>query len=435
MHRSFWLLIFVVVLGSTHTALSQSLSSQDRDRGVIMLKAARDDIRKNYYDAAFRGIDLEGRTKFAEERIKQAKTNGEVFGIIAQFLLELNDSHTVFLPPQRQARIEYGWQMQTFGDDCYVIAVKPKSDAEAQGLKPGDKVLKVDGIAPNRGNLWFYYYLYTALAPRPVVKVEVQSPDEQPRELLLKAKVQSGKQVFDFTDTFDVNAYYRELEDEAHITEHRAVEVTKDIGIWRLPSFDLSSDEVDERIDKVKKYQTLIIDARRNGGGAVETLQRLVGNLFDRNVTIADMKLRKESKPMVAKTRGDSGFKGRLFVLVDSNSGSASEVLARVVQLEKRGTVIGDRTAGKVMRSRVYPHQIGLETVVLYGVSVTDADLIMSDGKSLEGVGVAPDEILLPTAEDIRSQKDSVLSRAVAMAGGTLDPAEAGKLFPFKWKP
>jgi len=87
------------------------------------------------------------------------------------------------------------------------------------------------------------------------------------------------------------------------------------------------------------------------------------------------------------------------------------------------------------MRSRVYPHQIGLETVVLYGVSVTDADLIMSDGKSLEGVGMAPDEILLPTAEDIRSQKDSVLSRAVAMAGGTLDPAEAGKLFPFKWKP
>ena len=435
MHRSFWLLIFFVVLGSTHTALSQSLSSQDRDRGVIMLKAARDDIRKNYYDAAFRGIDLEGRTKFAEERIKQAKTNGEVFGIIAQFLLELNDSHTVFLPPQRQARIEYGWQMQTFGDDCYVIAVKPKSDAEAQGLKPGDKVLKVDGIAPNRGNLWFYYYLYTALAPRPVVKVEVQSPGEPPRPLELKAKVQSGKQVFDFTDTFDVNAYYRELEDEAHVTEHRAVEVSKDIGIWRLPAFDLSSDEVDERIDKVKKYQTLIIDARRNGGGAVETLQRLVGNLFDRDVTIADMKLRKESKAMVAKTRGDSGFKGRLFVLVDSNSGSASEVLARVVQLEKRGTVIGDRTAGKVMRSRVYPHQIGLETVVLYGVSVTDADLIMSDGKSLEGVGVAPDEILLPTAEDIRSQKDSVLSRAVAMAGGTLDPAEAGKLFPFKWKP
>ena len=433
MHRSFWLLIVILVL--TQTALSQTLSSQDRDRGVVMLKAVRDDIKKNYYDPTFRGIDLEARTKFAEERIKQARTNGEVFGVIAQFLLEFKDSHTIFLPPQRNARIEYGWQMQTFGDDCYVIAVKPKSDAEAQGLKPGDKVLKVDGIAPNRENLWFYYYLYTALAPRPVVKVEVQSPGEQPRQLELKAKVQTIRLVRDLTDTIDLNAYFRELEDEAHMVEHRAVEVSKDVGIWRLPSFDLTSDGVDERIDKVKKYQTLIIDLRRNGGGAEETLQRLVGNLFDRDITIGDLKRRKESKALVAKTRGDSGFKGRLFVLVDSESGSAAEILARVVQLEKRGTVIGDRTSGMVMRSRLYPHQIGLETVVFYGVSVTDADVIMSDGKSLEGLGVQPDEILLPTAEDIRSQKDSVLARAAALAGGTLDPVEAGKLFPFKWKP
>ena len=131
-----------------------------------MLKAARDDIRKNYYDPGFRGIDLEARTKLAEERIKQAKSNAEMFGIIAQVLLDFNDSHTVFLPPQRSTHVEYGWQMQMFGDSCYVIAVKPKSDADKQGLKPGDKVLKIDGIAPKRENLWFYYYLYTALAPR-----------------------------------------------------------------------------------------------------------------------------------------------------------------------------------------------------------------------------------------------------------------------------
>lgn len=436
MQRRYPLLVSVIVLlGSTHAVFSQSISSQDRDRGIIMLKAARDDIRKNYYDPTFRGIDLDARTKVAEEKIKQAKSNAEVFGTIAQLLLEFNDSHTLFLPPQRSARIEYGWQMQTFGDECYVIAVKPKSDADAKGLKPGDKVIKVDGIAPNRANLWFYYYLYTALAPRPIVKVEVQSPGEQPRELELKAKVQTGKQVFDLTDTFDLNAYWRELEDEARMSEHRYYEVNKEIVIWRLRSFDLSADAVDESIDKVKKYKTLILDLRRNGGGSVETLQRLAGNLFDREITIGNMKLRKESKPMMAKTRGDSGFKGNLLVLVDSDSGSASEVLARVVQLEKRGKVLGDRTEGKVMRSRLYPHQIGLETVVFYAVSVTDADLIMSDGHSLEGTGVVPDEVLLPTAEELRTQKDSVLARAVALAGGTLDPVEAGKLFPFKWKP
>src|SRR6185436_17113116 len=120
------------------------------------------------------------------------------------------------------------------------------------------------------------------------------------------------------------------------------------------------------------------------------------------DITIGNIKRRKEDKALVAKTRGDSGFKNNLIVLVDSRSGSASEVLARVVQLEKRGTVMGDRTSGKVMRSRLYSHQIGLETQVFYGVSVTDADLVMSDGKSLEGVGVQPDQVAIPTAEDLR---------------------------------
>ena len=436
MSRSISLLLFTfVLLGCVDQVLAQSLSSQDRDRAVIMLKAVRDDIRKNYYDPNFRGMDLEAKTKAAEEKIKLAKSNAEVFGVIAQMVLDFNDSHTIFLPPQRLSRVEYGWQMQAFGDECYVIAVKPKSDADAKGLKPGDKVLKIDGIAPNRNNLWIYYYLYTALAPRPGVNMEVQSPGQQPRQLELKAKVKTGKQVFDLTDTIDLNAYWREQADEARMKEHTIVELGSDVAIWRMPSFDVSPDIVDDRIDRVKKFKTLILDLRRNGGGAEETLKRLVGNLFDRDITIGELKRRKETKPLVAKTRGDSGFKNNLIVLVDSESGSAAEVVSRVVQLEKRGTILGDRSAGKVMRSRFYPHQIGLETVVFYGVSVTDADLIMPDGKSLEVAGVSPDEVLLPTADDLRDQKDSVLSRAVAAAGSKLDPVEAGKLFPFKWKP
>jgi carboxyl-terminal processing protease len=437
MRQPFWpLVLFFVLVAFTNTVFSQSLSSQERDRAMIMLRTARDDIRKNYYDPNFRGIDLDARTKLAEERVKQAKSNGEVFGIIAQMLLEFNDSHTVFLPPQRTSRIEYGWQMQTFGDNTYVLAVKPKSDAEAKGLKPGDKVIKIDGIAPNRANLWVYQYLYTALAPRQMVNMEVQSPGEQPRMLEVKAKVKSGKQILDLVDnTFDVNALLREEAEESRLNEHTAVELTNEIGIWRMPLFDLTSDGVDDRVDKIKKYKTLILDLRRNGGGAVETLQRLIGNLIDREITIGNLKMRKESKPMLSKVRKDGGFKGNLIVLVDSDSGSAAEVLARVVQLEKRGTIIGDRTAGKVMRSRLYPHQLGFDTVAFYAVSVTDADLIMGDGVSLEGPGVVPDEVALPTAEDLRSQKDPVLSRAAELAGAKLDPAEAGKLFPFKWKP
>lgn len=428
------LILTLVLIGCVYPVFSQSLSAQERDRALIMLKSARDDIKKNYYDPNFRGMDLDARSKLAEEKIKQAKSNAEVFGIIAQMLLEFNDSHTVFLPPQRSTRVEYGWEMQTFGDNTYVIAVKPKTDAEAKGVKPGDKVLKIDGIAPNRSNLWIYHYLYNALAPRPIVRMEIQSPGEQPRLVEVTAKLRERKKVFDLTDTIDFNVFRRELEDEARMIEHKLVELG-DVGIWRMPAFDLSEDDVDNGVNKAKKFKTLILDLRRNGGGDEKTMLRLIGNLFDRDITVGNIKRRKEEKPLVAKTRGDGGFKNNLIVLIDSESASAAEVVARVVQLEKRGTVLGDRTSGKVMRSRLYPHQMGIDTVVFYGVSVTDADVIMSDGKSLEGVGVSPDEMLLPTSEDLRAQKDSVLSRAAAAAGTKLDPAEAGKFFPFKWKP
>ena len=429
------LLVLTLVLLGCATPIFAQLSSQDRDRALIMVRAARDDIKKNYFDPNFRGIDIEARSKAAEEKIKQAKSNAEVFGVIAQMLLDFNDSHTIFLPPQRTSRVEYGWEMQTFGENTYVIAVKPKSDAEAQGIKPGDKVLRLDGIAPNRSNLWIYNYIYRTLSPRPVVKMEVQSPGAEPRIVEVKAKVKEGKKVFDLTDTIDINAYWRDQEDEDRLNQHKVWEISDDIAVWRMPSFDLSQDAVDDAINKVKKRKTLILDLRRNHGGAVETLRNLVGNFFDRDVTIGTTKTRKEEKALVAKTRGDGGFKNNLIVLVDSESGSAAEVFARVVQLEKRGAVIGDRTSGKVMVSRLYSHQIGLETQVFYGVSVTNADLLMSDGKSLEGPGVTPDEVSLPTGEDLRGEKDPVLARAVAAAGGTIDPAAAGKLFPFKWKP
>ena len=87
------------------------------------------------------------------------------------------------------------------------------------------------------------------------------------------------------------------------------------------------------------------------------------------------------------------------------------------------------------MISRAHPHQLGIDVVAFYSASITEADVIMSDGKSLEQLGVTPDETLLPTPENLRARQDPVLSRAAAILGVKLDPAEAGKLFPFRWKP
>jgi carboxyl-terminal processing protease len=185
---------------------------------------------------------------------------------------------------------------------------------------------------------------------------------------------------------------------------------------------------------KVKSHQALILDLRGNGGGAEITLQRLIGSLIDHDVKIGDLKRRKESKPLLAKTRGSEIFKGKLIVLVDSNSGSASEVFARVIQLEKRGMVVGDQSGGKVMRSKGYPFDLGTDVSVGFAVSITDADLIMTDGKSLEHAGVTPDQMLLPTAADMAAKRDPVLAAAAEMVGVKLSPEKAGTLFPVEWQ-
>jgi C-terminal processing protease CtpA/Prc len=78
---------------------------------------------------------------------------------------------------------------------------------------------------------------------------------------------------------------------------------------------------------------------------------------------------------------------------------------------------------------------MGVDTIVTYAASVTDADVIMSEGQSLERVGVTPDETSLPTADNLRARQDPVLSRAAEILGVKLDPVEAGKLFPFRWTP
>ena len=118
-------------------------------------------------------------------------------------------------------------------------------------------------------------------------------------------------------------------------------------------------------------------------------------------------------------------------MLVDADSGSASELLARTVPRAHRGTVIGDRTAGTVMVARHTTLVAGAgENVVPYEVSVTVADIVMPDGGRLELIGVEPDLKVLPSAEDLAAGRDPVLAQALALAGRTMDAAAVGTLLP-----
>lgn len=414
---------------------AQSLDRIERERALLMLSNVKDQLKKHYYEPTIRGMDVDARFKAAEEKIKQATSLGQAFGVIAQVLIELDDSHTKFYPPSRPERIEYGWEMQMIGDECYVVAVKPGSDAAAQGLKEGDLILAVERFKPSRKEFWKMQYYYNILSPRAGLNVVVQSPGGQPREMSLKAKVTPGKRVLNLENDLEVNAILREMEDNAKLGRHRYYEDIGGVFVWKMPAFDLTDASVDEIMRKAQGRRAIVLDLRGNGGGAETTLLRLIGHFFDHDVKMADIKTRKESKSVIAKTRGKNNmFEGKVVVLVDSESGSASEVFARVMQLEKRGTVVGDRSAGAVMRSNFREYEMGTERIVTWGANITNADVIMSDGKSLEKVGVIPDELILPKATDMAAKRDLVLARALELAGTKVDPARAGGLFPFEWK-
>ena len=70
----------------------------------------------------------------------------------------------------------------------------------------------------------------------------------------------------------------------------------------------------------------------------------------------------------------------------------------------------------------------------MYGANITNADVIMSDGGRLEHTGVTPDELLLPSQEDLAAGRDPVLARAVNLIGYELSPEQAGEFFPIEWE-
>jgi hypothetical protein len=59
----------------------------------------------------------------------------------------------------------------------------------------------------------------------------------------------------------------------------------------------------------------------------------------------------------------------------------------------------------------------------------------MTDGKSLEHVGVEPDKLLIPSAGAIAAGRDPVLAYATGQLGVKVDPVDAGKLFPLRMGP
>jgi len=99
-------------------------------------------------------VDLAANAAVAGARIDSSVTPGDALAAVAQFELELDDSHTIFLPPHQTVEADYGWEMRMVGGGCFVMHVTPDSDAARQGLAPGDRITAINGLRPTRQSLW-----------------------------------------------------------------------------------------------------------------------------------------------------------------------------------------------------------------------------------------------------------------------------------------
>ena len=421
----------VYLLLSSALLCAQQFSKSEKERVLDMLRVVSSDVEKNYYDARLHGVDWNARVRQAKENINSAASLNGAVSEIAALLDSLNDSHTYFIPPPRPFVDDYGVEMQAIGDRCYVTRIHPKSDAQKKNLKVGDEILAVDGHPATRATLPRILYIYQTLRPQPGLRLTVADGAGGRRDVDVMAKF-TPSSVVKYSLLGGVNQRVRDRIKGIQLREPLFFERGDELLAVRIPAFSLDAIEIDDIIGKMRHHKGVVLDLRGNPGGFEATLGRLLGGFFEYDLKVFDRVGRKSKEAVKVSGRHHDAFTGRFAVLIDSDSASASELFARVIQLEKRGFILGDRSSGSVMEGRVFPHEYLLDSDVYYGSNITSADLLMSDGKSLEHVGVEPDVLILPTPSDLAARRDPAMAKAAGLVGVKVTPEEAGTFFPIK---
>ncbi|SDL68198.1 carboxyl-terminal processing protease [Pedobacter sp. ok626] len=163
---------------------------------------------------------------------------------------------------------------------------------------------------------------------------------------------------------------------------------------------------------KAQKVDAIIFDLRRNGGGSLQEVVRMVSLLIKEGPVVQvrerdglpvprssiDMMLTFGTKPFVTQT-----YDGPLAVMVDEFSASASEIFASAIQDYRRGIVIGSTsTHGKGTVQRPYPIGDNAENGTL---NLTWSQFYRVTGSSTQHKGVVPDIVLPDQYEFVKSRE------------------------------
>ncbi len=454
-------LLFFSIVFFTQITSAQNLN----DERIVhrnILRTMKNEIKEHYFDPTLRGIDIEDEANKAGELIKKANSVEEMNGILFGFLLLFNDPHLVLMPAKNEYKTDYGWKMMFIGDKTFVTQVDEDSDAMKKGVRSGDQVYMFDGFIPTRNELWKLIYTYEFLNPKALVNIIIIKPNGKKFRVEVASKITKAF-LKDNLDDIDRRAIQiEEEEDYFKNTKQSFYDKIPGLLVWKLPTFEIKDSRIDQSIDRAKKSKALILDLRgndelsetiwksriiahRNEGIyqnlvvnnfpivdrdlAIIALKRFCANLFNKEIAIGELRGRKKTQSLSAKSVGNDYFSGEIVVLIDSETGGMSEAAARILQIKKRAKIIGDSSAGSVMRTKFYSDKAGIGYVMPFGLTVPTEDFFLSDGKHLDQIGITPDEKILPTALDLLNGRDPVMFRAAQILGFNLTPEEAGKLF------
>ena len=229
-----------------------------------------------------------------------------------------------------------GITFQLFNDTILVISPVPGGPSDKVGIQAGDKIIKVDGkdaFGEEITNQWVMDHLRGKKGTRVDVSILRQG----------------NKDLLDFTIIRDKIPLF---------SLDAAFMLDKQTGYIKLNRFAKESKkEFDKALDSLKRegLKNLIFDLRGNGGGYLGTAQKIADEfLSDGKLIVYTKGIHSPRQELDASTAG--GFeKGKLIILINEGSASASEIVTGAVQDWDRGIVIGRRSFGKGLVQRPFP--------------------------------------------------------------------------------
>lgn len=275
-----------------------------------------DFIEQNYVDTVKRN-DLEEKTLVA--------------------MLNQLDPHSEYIPATDLQQVNeplegnfdgIGVEFNIVSDTICVVHPIQGGPSESVGVKPGDRIVKVDG--KNMAGIKISNKkVFEALRGKKGSKVKVSIKRAGVRELL------------DFTITRgEIPIYSMDV----------AFMANADVGYIKISRFAAATyEEFRKAFNKLSKQgmKKLILDLRGNGGGYLNAAVDICDEFLSKGMLIVYTQGKASPKKVFKATDKGSFENGRLVVLIDEGSASASEIVSGALQDNDRATIIGRRSFGK----------------------------------------------------------------------------------------